>query len=154
MRNETKIAELTIASINSITEIGEHKWNSFVKHESPLFDFKFLESMEKSGCTSQKNGWEVRILDNLSTGLKQTADALEELGLDVTIGDVRNKELVNKVMEGCDAVVHLAAQPGVRLSIKKPMIYFNSNIKGCIRPHDIIWPRLKGCSDPKQDHRK
>ena len=58
MRNETKIADLTIASINSITEIGEHKWNSFVKHESPLFDFKFLESMEKSGCTSQKNGWE------------------------------------------------------------------------------------------------
>ena len=55
---------------------------------------------------TQENGWEVRILDNLSTGLKQTADALEELGIDVTIGDVRNKELVNNVMEGCDAVTY------------------------------------------------
>ena len=58
MRNETKIAKLTIASINSVTEIDKHKWNSFVKSESPLFDFEFLESMEKSGCTSRKNGWE------------------------------------------------------------------------------------------------
>ena len=34
-------------------------------------------------------------------------------------------------------VVHLAAQPGVRLSIKKPMIYFNSNIKGYFNILDL-----------------
>ena len=79
---------------------------------------------------SQKNGWEVRILDNLSTGLKQTADALQDLGIDVTIGDVRNKELVHKVMEGCDAVVHLAAQVSVPVSMSNPEETMNINVDG------------------------
>ena len=79
---------------------------------------------------TQENGWEVRILDNLSTGLKQTADALEELGIDVTIGDVRNKELVNNVMEGCDAVVHLAAQVSVPVSMSSPKETMDINVDG------------------------
>lgn len=79
---------------------------------------------------TQENGWEVRILDNLSTGLKQTADALEELGIDVTIGDVRNKELVNNVMEGCDAVVHLAAQVSVPVSMSNPEETMEINVDG------------------------
>jgi len=79
---------------------------------------------------SHKNGWEVRILDNLSTGLKQTADALHDLGIDVTIGDVRNKELVNKVMDGCDAVVHLAAQVSVPVSMSKPEETMDINVEG------------------------
>ena len=79
---------------------------------------------------SQKNGWEVRILDNLSTGLKQTADALQDLGIDVTIGDVRNMELVHKVMEGCDAVVHLAAQVSVPVSMSNPEETMNINVDG------------------------
>lgn len=79
---------------------------------------------------SHKNGWEVRILDNLSTGLKHTADALQELGIDVTIGDVRNTELVHKVMEGCDAVVHLAAQVSVPVSMSKPEETMDINVEG------------------------
>jgi uncharacterized protein len=58
MRNEIKIDQLVITSINSIKEINKHKWNDFVEFESPLFDFEFLESMEKSGCTSKEYGWE------------------------------------------------------------------------------------------------
>lgn len=34
-------------------------------------------------------------------------------------------------------VIHLAAQPGVRLSIQKPEIYFNSNIKGYFNILDV-----------------
>ena len=34
-------------------------------------------------------------------------------------------------------VIHLAAQPGVRLSIQKPEIYFNSNIKGYFNILDL-----------------
>ena len=79
---------------------------------------------------SQQNGWEVRILDNLSTGLKHTADALQELGIDVTIGDVRNKELVHKVMQGCDAVVHLAAQVSVPVSMSNPEETMDINVEG------------------------
>jgi nucleoside-diphosphate-sugar epimerase len=79
---------------------------------------------------SHKDGWEVRILDNLSTGLKQTANALEGLGIDVTIGDVRNRELVHRVMEGCDAVVHLAAQVSVPVSMSNPEETMNINVEG------------------------
>ena len=32
---------------------------------------------------AQKSGWEVRILDNLSTGFKETADNLAENGVEV-----------------------------------------------------------------------
>lgn len=79
---------------------------------------------------TRKNGWDVRILDNLSTGLKQTANALEGLGIDVTIGDVRNRELVHRVMEGCDAVVHLAAQVSVPVSMSNPEETMNINVEG------------------------
>tara|TARA_B100000767_G_C19778101_1_gene543922 strand:- start:1814 stop:2773 length:960 start_codon:yes stop_codon:yes gene_type:complete len=79
---------------------------------------------------SDEKGWEVRILDNLSTGLQQTADALENLGIDVTIGDVRDKEVVHKIMEGCDAVVHLAAQVSVPMSMSNPEETMNINVEG------------------------
>ena len=79
---------------------------------------------------SQQNGWEVRILDNLSTGLEDTANALNDLGIDVTIGDVRNKQLVHTVMKGCDAVVHLAAQVSVPVSMANPEETMNINVEG------------------------
>jgi len=80
--------------------------------------------------TSQKNGWSVRVLDNLSTGLQQTADDLRELGMEVIIGDVRDEDLMSQVSKGCDAVVHLAAQVSVPLSIKNPSETMDINIHG------------------------
>lgn len=75
-------------------------------------------------------GWNVRILDNLSTGNTQHIVLLEQKGAQVTIGDIRNAELVSSCVDGCDAVVHLAAQVSVPLSIQQPEETMDINVRG------------------------
>ena len=75
-------------------------------------------------------GFQIRVLDNLSTGTEETASWLREMGVDVFIGDVRDSRLLETVMQGIDAVVHLAAQVSVPLSIQTPNETADINIKG------------------------
>ena len=77
-----------------------------------------------------KQGWNVRILDNLSTGLPKKASRLEELGAKVIIGDVRNKDTVTLAVEKSDAVIHLAAQVSVPQSMDYPEETFEINVVG------------------------
>ena len=69
---------------------------------------------------ARQQGWQVTVLDNLSTGHKSIVDELEKFGIRVIIGDIRNRELLSKEMLNCTAVVHLAAQVSVSLSVEKP----------------------------------
>ena len=46
------------------------------------------------------------------------------------IGDIRDKELVDKAVENCDIVIHLAAQVSVPLSIDYPQKTFDINVQG------------------------
>lgn len=75
-------------------------------------------------------GWAVRILDNLSTGLQSTAEVLRKKGVEVYIGDIRDESLLDKAMKGCDAVVHLAAQVSVPLSVSNPEETMSINVDG------------------------
>ena len=77
-----------------------------------------------------KQGWEVTVLDNLSTGHKSTVDELEKLGIRVIIGDIRDRDLLSKEMLNCTAVVHLAAQVSVPLSVEKPEETNEINVLG------------------------
>ena len=80
--------------------------------------------------TSINRGWKVRILDNLSTGLQSIADELELNGTEIIIGDIRDELLLDKAIEGCDAVVHLAAQVSVPLSVSNPEETMSINVDG------------------------
>jgi len=75
-------------------------------------------------------GWNVRILDNLSTGLQETAEALEAMGATFISGDVRDESLVAKAVEGCDAVAHFAAQVSVPRSVEHPEETMEVNVGG------------------------
>lgn len=75
-------------------------------------------------------GWKVRILDNLSTGLESSAEVLKKMGMDVHIGDIRDESLLDKAMKDCDAVVHLAAQASVPLSVSNPEETMSINVDG------------------------
>lgn len=77
-----------------------------------------------------KNGWRVRVLDNLSTGLEAKANELKRLGAEIIIGDVRDGETVTAAVMGCDAVVHLAAQVSVPRSMEYPEETFEINVGG------------------------
>ena len=76
------------------------------------------------------HGWKVRILDNLSTGLESSAEVLRKMGMVVHIGDIRDESLLDKAMKGCDAVVHLAAQVSVPLSVSNPEETMSINVDG------------------------
>lgn len=75
-------------------------------------------------------GFQIRVLDNLSTGTSEVASELREMGVDVLVGDIRDSELLEGIMEGVDAVVHLAAQVSVSLSVQNPDETTSINIQG------------------------
>ena len=76
-------------------------------------------------------GDHVTILDNLSTGRYENVAHLDgHPNLQVVIGTILNETLVDKLVERCDAVFHLAAAVGVELIIKKPLESMMTNIRG------------------------
>ena len=79
---------------------------------------------------ASNKGWDVTVLDNLSTGLQSNADSLQSKGIEVNIGDIRNKSLVAKLVAKSTAVVHLAAQVSVPLSVENPEETMEINVQG------------------------
>jgi UDP-glucose 4-epimerase len=76
-----------------------------------------------------KAGHQVRVLDNLSTGfIENLADVLN--AIEFVRGDVRDYGVVESVVRGVDAVVHLAALIDVAESVEKPDLYFDVNVRG------------------------
>lgn len=76
-------------------------------------------------------GHRATVLDNLSTGsLKNIANLEKISGFELVIGSILDKDLVDKLMEKCDIVFHLAAAVGVELIVKEPLESLTTNIKG------------------------
>ena len=70
-----------------------------------------------------KNGHEVTVIDNLSTGKKEHVNPEAEF----VAKDIL-KENVSREIRDNDAVFHMAADPDVRSSARSPTISFNSNV--------------------------
>jgi UDP-glucose 4-epimerase len=72
-------------------------------------------------------GTDVRVLDDFSTGKEENLDGAWALaaqggaGLQVIGGDVRDEVRMRDAMDGCTAVVHLAAVPSVARSLEDPV---------------------------------
>jgi UDP-glucose 4-epimerase len=78
-----------------------------------------------------KQGWAVRVLDDLSTGAEENLAHLKDSpGLEFVHGSVLDRRLLDEVMEGCDLVFHLAAAVGVRLILDSPIRSISTNIHG------------------------
>lgn len=73
------------------------------------------------------SGYRVRVLDNLSTG-----DAAHLAGVDADLvrGDIRDPGVLDAVLTGCDAIIHLAAAGSVVGSVADPAANFESNVVG------------------------
>lgn len=71
----------------------------------------------------------VSVLDDFSTGQHRH---LEGLDLELHKGDIRDHDLVAKVVPGHNAVIHLAAQSGVVTSIRDPMHDCTVNVMGTL----------------------
>jgi len=77
----------------------------------------------------QENGYEVRIYDDFSNGLKSRIDGKFS---DVVIGDVLDRQVLISACEGIDGVIHLAAKKAVGESVDNPLKYFENNVGGTL----------------------
>lgn len=74
-------------------------------------------------------GWQVRVLDNLTTGSRKHLPA----GAELVVGDVRNDSDCAKACDQVDVVYHLAARVTVRQSITEFVEDADVNLLGTIR---------------------
>jgi len=77
-----------------------------------------------------KEEYEVTVLDNLSTGLRDNLPKTTQLKL--VTGDVRNFELVSTIVRRHKNVMHLAAQAFIPLSYQQPLETSEVNAIGSI----------------------
>ena len=80
-----------------------------------------------------KIGWNVRILDNLSTGRKSNIqDLLKQYptSCEFMYGDITNLEICKKAMDGITVICHQAALGSVPRSIADPLFSHLSNVNG------------------------
>jgi len=77
------------------------------------------------------DGWQVVVLDNLSTGrLANLAHLAHERRLTFVEGDVCDAGLVARLVRGCQVVYHLAALVGVRYVLDNPIGGIHTNVYG------------------------
>lgn len=82
-----------------------------------------------------KQGYNVVIFDNLSTGHLETINALKNYGnVDFYQGDLLNYSYLNMVFKqiAVDAVIHFAACSQVGESVKNPQKYYINNVCGTL----------------------
>ena len=77
------------------------------------------------------DGWDVWVLDDLSTGsLENIAHLRDREGFHVVVDSVLQTSIVNELVYRCDVVYHLAAAVGVRLIVEQPVQTLVTNLRG------------------------
>lgn len=76
-----------------------------------------------------KEGKEVNVLDNLSTGRRAN---LRGLSVNIVEGDIRDSKCVEKVVRGVDTVFHQAALCSVARSVEDPVATHDVNATGTV----------------------
>jgi len=77
------------------------------------------------------DGWEVFVLDDLSTGSERNVAHLRDRrDFHLVVDSVLKSSVVNELVHRCDVVYHLAAAVGVRLIVEEPVRTLVTNIQG------------------------
>jgi nucleoside-diphosphate-sugar epimerase len=80
-----------------------------------------------------KNGHLVRVLDDFSSGSRANLDSVcASPLLEVVEGDVRDAELVGRLVAGTDGIFHQAALVSVQQSLEQPALSFDINVRGTV----------------------
>src|SRR5579859_6922656 len=74
-------------------------------------------------------GHDVVVVDDLSFGHKKFVD--KRAGF--TKGNIGDISLMNRVLKGADAVIHLAASSIIKFSYEDPVSYFHNNLTNSIQ---------------------
>jgi UDP-glucose 4-epimerase len=80
-----------------------------------------------------ERGDQVRVLDNLSTGLREN---LTDLDITLIQGDIRDLNIVRQAISGVNHIYHLAALISVSASMEDPLDCYAVNLNGSL---NILW---------------
>jgi len=72
---------------------------------------------------------EVRVLDNLRSGYRKNLDGFD---CEFIEGDIRDREVVRKAVQGVDYIFHMAAMISVPASMEKPIECVDLNVNGLL----------------------
>src|SRR5437899_459110 len=76
-------------------------------------------------------GWEVYVLDDLSTGAHRNVETLRDRpDFHLVVDSVLSPSVVGELVYKCDVVYHLAAAVGVRLIVEQPVHTLVTNVQG------------------------
>ena len=78
-----------------------------------------------------ERGETVRVLDDLSTGSEANLVTVRDQ-VALTVGDIRDRTVLDVVLKGCDYVLHLAAIPAVVRSVEDPERTHDVNVNGTL----------------------
>lgn len=84
-----------------------------------------------------EKGYQVRVLDRLMYGGEPIIDMFNYPNFEFVKGDVRNREDVEKAVEGMDCVAHLAAIVGDPACAKDPELSNSTNLEGSKLLYDV-----------------
>lgn len=73
----------------------------------------------------------VRVLDDFSSGRQENLEAVSGK-IELITGDIRDRELLKKAVQGCDYVLHQAALRSVPKSMNDPLLYNDVNVTGTL----------------------
>lgn len=80
-----------------------------------------------------KEGFEVTVVDNLSTGQRENiTQHKDRKDFHFIEGDIQDRTLVKKVVENVDAVFHEAARVSVPKSVENPLLTNEVNVSGTL----------------------
>ena len=74
--------------------------------------------------------YDVRGVDNFSTGRRKNVDAIDDPTYEFVEGDIRDADLLNSLLDGVDFVFHQAAVPSVPRSVDDPVKTTDANCTG------------------------
>jgi len=79
-----------------------------------------------------ENGYDVRAFDryNSDNHFGWLEESKYKNDMEIILGDIRDYDSLNKAMDGCDLVFHLAALIGIPYSYVSPLAYIRTNIEG------------------------
>jgi len=77
-----------------------------------------------------ERGWRVRVLDSLRADVHASGTARVPDGVELLVGDVRDADLVDRALDGVDAVSHQAAKVGLGVDPSDTPDYVGSNDLG------------------------
>ena len=78
-----------------------------------------------------KRAHEVRVLDNFSTGKRERLEPFASR-IDLVEGDLRSQHSVREAVRGIDFILHHAAMPSVKRSVKDPITTNDVNVGGTL----------------------